>query len=309
MAKGKRPDTKRGAPITHPMRERPIVYPPVGLCIYCGATAGGGVKLTKEHIVPLGLGGGFILPLASCSSCAAITGSFEQICQRKIFGAYRKHLGLKSNRRKDDHEYAILHLQNLDGTVSERLVHISSYPRYLVLPKFPEPGIMRGVPDAPLTATFEIHGDMPQINKIAAMQGGQPMLNTYFDLMAFARMVAKIGYAFAVAEVGWKNIEPVADDFILGKDPEAAGAVVGQMYYPIARRSGSMHWIATRYIQHAETIYVIASIQLFCEFSPFVYSVVAGKLKPTPEFFTRRDNNNLGADFIAYLKKHHARPG
>ena len=43
------------------------VFPPVGRCIYCGGDGGG--TLTKEHIFPAGLGGGLVLPRASCTSC------------------------------------------------------------------------------------------------------------------------------------------------------------------------------------------------------------------------------------------------
>src|SRR5450759_2184663 len=46
---------------------------PVGSCIYCAKPEG----LTDEHIVPLGLGGNFILPKASCKKCNAITSAFE----------------------------------------------------------------------------------------------------------------------------------------------------------------------------------------------------------------------------------------
>src|SRR5665213_1960681 len=51
-----------------------ITFPPVGACIYCGATEG----LTKEHIIPLGLGGQFVLPAASCPACSKITSDFER---------------------------------------------------------------------------------------------------------------------------------------------------------------------------------------------------------------------------------------
>src|SRR5689334_18963196 len=38
----------------------------VGSCVYCGAGQG---ELTREHIVPLGLGGTFVLPASSCKRC------------------------------------------------------------------------------------------------------------------------------------------------------------------------------------------------------------------------------------------------
>ena len=55
------------------------IYPPVGRCIYCGATeppADIG-RFTDEHIIPLAMGGNLILPQASCKQC-------EKIINREI---------------------------------------------------------------------------------------------------------------------------------------------------------------------------------------------------------------------------------
>lgn len=53
-------------------------YPPVGQCIYCGRMPPE-VALEEEHIIPLAINGGLILPDASCRRCAdAINTDFEQ---------------------------------------------------------------------------------------------------------------------------------------------------------------------------------------------------------------------------------------
>ena len=49
-------------------------FPRVGKCIYCGSTD----KLTDEHVLPLGLSGTAVLPDASCTERAKITGKVEQ---------------------------------------------------------------------------------------------------------------------------------------------------------------------------------------------------------------------------------------
>lgn len=45
----------------------------IGKCIYCGSTD----NLTREHVVPRGLGGPWLLLKASCKKCARITSDFE----------------------------------------------------------------------------------------------------------------------------------------------------------------------------------------------------------------------------------------
>src|SRR3546814_3930149 len=76
----------------------PITYPPVGQCIYCGSTK---EPLGKEHIIPYGLGGNLVLPKASCKGCEAITGGFEQVCLRTMFGPARLRLNMPTRRRKE----------------------------------------------------------------------------------------------------------------------------------------------------------------------------------------------------------------
>jgi len=71
------------------------IYLPVNLCIYCSATD----ALSEEHIVPFGLGGRWVLPKASCAGCASKTSTFEQTCQRTMFGPMRMYYDLPARRR------------------------------------------------------------------------------------------------------------------------------------------------------------------------------------------------------------------
>ena len=111
------------------------VFSPVGFCIYCG-----GGKLTKEHVFPKGLGGGLILPRASCASCQTEIHSFETICMRQTLLPYRKNTGL------------VRHLNDLPARVPLTLdlelqgptqVALHSHPNVVVLPGFRDlPGIL-----------------------------------------------------------------------------------------------------------------------------------------------------------------------
>jgi hypothetical protein len=65
------------------------IYLCVGRCIYCDADD---VKLTDEHIIPLGLYSPGILPKASCPKCAVVTSRIEGKVLRSEFGSIRLHL-------------------------------------------------------------------------------------------------------------------------------------------------------------------------------------------------------------------------
>ena len=71
-------------------------YPAVNRCIYCGTDR----ALSDEHIIPLGLGGRWVLPKASCPVCAEKTSAFERTCQRTMFGLLRMYYDLPTRRPK-----------------------------------------------------------------------------------------------------------------------------------------------------------------------------------------------------------------
>src|SRR5262245_1110250 len=84
------------------MATQPKLFPPVGRCIYCDTADG---PLSKEHVIPFGLGGNFILPRASCKACAKITSAFERTCLRQMYGDLRTKYGAPSRRPKKRPKY------------------------------------------------------------------------------------------------------------------------------------------------------------------------------------------------------------
>ena len=84
----------------------------IGYCIYCGANES---DLSKEHIVPLALGGNMALPKASCSKCAVITSQFERFCARKVLGPFRVRTGAPTRRPNLRPTNLPLGLIDLDG--------------------------------------------------------------------------------------------------------------------------------------------------------------------------------------------------
>jgi len=69
----------------------------IGYCIYCGSTQ---PPLTREHIIPEGLGGRDFIAEASCAKCQIITSKFEQQFLRGINWPARVKLGMRGRKRK-----------------------------------------------------------------------------------------------------------------------------------------------------------------------------------------------------------------
>jgi glutaredoxin len=162
------------------------VYNAVGRCIYCGAGAEN--RLSREHIVPIGLGGGLVLSKASCESCSKITQKFEEICLRKIFLPYRVYVGLMRHRKE------------LRESIKEN-------GEFLIIPRiFGEPGLICGRPPGnPLVFTYLLYADGQEIDHhVQRLAAGE----ICFDMAAFARMLAKIAHSYVVAELGLDGVDP-----------------------------------------------------------------------------------------------------
>lgn len=261
-------------------------YRPVWKCIYCGDEAG--KKLGREHIIAAGLKGDHILPRASCSKCAKITGKFEAIVANKNFGTFRRVMDIRSGRRPPPTELLRLAIKNPDGSFTERLVDPSDYPAQLLLPKLPRPGVLTGNIHAPLMCDFK-WVNLSQSRQLAIEErlGGEVAMTVSFDVYAFIRMVAKIGYATAAAEIGLENFTSYVTRFILGQQPEVIGGFVGQTDWILdgLRSDQAMHHMYIYVVPFEGRHLVIAGVHLFCAHTPIVYTVVVGKLAPTESFW------------------------
>ena len=72
-------------------KEKPRVFKPANRCIYCEE---GKPPITREHVMPRGLGGGIIYPKASCEECRKVIHEVETYCLRGPFLSHRLELGL-----------------------------------------------------------------------------------------------------------------------------------------------------------------------------------------------------------------------
>lgn len=183
----------RSHDVTAPKR-----YRPVGCCIYCGATK----DLTEEHIVPYALNGAWVLPASSCSSCRRVTGAFEQDALRIGFTGYRIQKNFRTRRPKERKQMKVQVTRHKDGAVKE--VFYDEYensPKCLMHMRLQPPGILVGRDKSygihPAMSML-INSDVPDWAnrlRVAFATVIQP-----YDHTSVARMLAKIGHAYACAE-------------------------------------------------------------------------------------------------------------
>ncbi|MGN8092827.1 hypothetical protein [Methylobacterium sp. 22177] len=247
-------------------------YAAVGRCIYCGIE---GVRLGEEHIIPFGLNGNIVLPSSSCDDCSRITGRFEGVCQRKLLGNIRIKLGLKTRRKKDRPAKLEIYIKTPAGeTVTE--VDVVNYPHMFAVPILDEARILLGAP--------EFHSDLigcgiwanvpeeevrPYIEKerhglrVGAVQAD-----------VFCRMLAKIAYSFATAELGYGNFRPLILPIILGKSSNYGHLIGGLPQAP--EPSAQLHEVSLEYRIVGLQVYIVVNVRLFGQAGAPQYHVVVG---------------------------------
>jgi hypothetical protein len=192
-------------------------YPPAGRCIYCGSTEG---NLSKEHIVAYALNGNWVLPKASCRTCQEIIQKYEEACLRVMFKPLRTRLGMQSRRPKEDH--LNVEVTRRDGTRGTIRVHHKDFPVVAYGMHLPAAGIVVGHPPTDkfhTTILFRFHEG--EVEKFREGVAGIVKIGA-FDATAFMRMLAKIAYSFAAAEIGTAGLHPMLADLVLARAPNSA---------------------------------------------------------------------------------------
>jgi hypothetical protein len=254
------------------------VYQPMGRCIYCGSTEG----LEKEHILPFGLSGTAVLPAASCRRCAAVTGAIEQTLLRGSFWPVRVFRNLKSRTKHKDAPATFPVIVVRNGLEEVVQLAVDELPILLHFPLFPPPAYLS---QSSLKAGIDLSG-------LATVRFGRDPREAGYSFggsairfkdqqrpVAFARMIAKIGYAFAAAEGMLSDLdgEPLIVPAIIDK-PDEIGQWVGTMTDPPRAHPGLLHRVV---IHHEwEQGLLFAEVQLFADSETPSYGVILGKLRP-----------------------------
>ena len=249
-----------------------LVYPPVGRCIYCRAEGTRSAPLEKEHIVAYGLGGDWILPKASCRRCATVTGEVERYCQREMFRTCRVRMSLPSRAGHPD--TLPLDVIGPDGRRLRHDVPADEAPMALLGFRFPEPGLLRGLPP---TENFEgtvIAKPFDEAAWKTRPQGTRFKIGE-FNMLTFARMLAKIAHAYMVAARGLDAFLPYLPDLILGRSTTAPYWVGGDPQ-PLSPEE-ALHHVFRQDCLRAGRIYHLVAVHLFAVADMPRYHVVVGE--------------------------------
>jgi hypothetical protein len=267
-------------------------YDPVGKCIYCDAP----VYSTKpgsrtspfggEHIIPEGIGGTLELPDASCQTCEDTTGRLvEGDTLGRTLKALRVFLNLKK-AGKGSHP-KILPLEVADQPDGRRRiipdVPIDIYPIAFMLPVYHPPEFSPTATEygkairAATVASLRI-----DLKALYRLYGVVSFATAYWDNAMLCRMLAKIGHAFAVAEIGETRFRPFLKEFISKGDVAGMSLVGCSPEYEKIPASTGLHTVGLGYQRHRSTTYVVASIRLFAQYGTPVYRVVVGESLETP---------------------------
>jgi hypothetical protein len=250
-------------------------YDPVGVCIYCGSD-GASERLTDEHIVPYALGGIAVLPKSSCNRCCDITSAFEMVCARELYGSFRAREGLPTRRPLE---------RRSEVSVQDSAGHYTTVPEKGAVALFPivrlaPPGALRIPPVEPdgwEGVELGVKSDSPrEIGHWAKLQSSSLTFPLTIKLSAFARLCAKIGHGFAVAQFSLTGFEHWLPPYILGENSQL-GYVVGSSDAPQQSDSvaASLNWSIHEAALHN---LLVINVHLFPGMGQPPVSVVAGAI-------------------------------
>jgi hypothetical protein len=180
-------------------------YGHLGRCAYCPETT----NLSKEHIIAFGLGSNLVVHSASCEKCRAATSKVEDFVLRKYVCALRSFLSLpsrKPHQRPDGYKLALRRA----GRAWTQKVPLDKHPGVIRFVMFDPPGRVSGRP--PVQETFNVRLIDAQIFpdmalRLARLGADAAEDRVTMNAMMLARMLSKIGHAFAVAELGLEAFE------------------------------------------------------------------------------------------------------
>jgi hypothetical protein len=248
-------------------------YGPVGKCIYCGSTN----NLSREHIVPVGLSGTAVLLAASCDACARVTGKVERALLRGSMWPVRVLRQLRSRRPREAPKTESLEVER-HGKLEKLQIALEEYPVLLPLPIFEMPAELGGPPTPHGVLVKGLHTISfgPRPGEVMQRLGATRVRLTRSDQPGESdRLVAKIAYCYAIAQLGSDAFERVfVLNGILGRQDDI-GRWVGTWRDVAGPYPGLLHRLSLQQTGEA----VLVEVQLFADSETPSYIVVVGQLK------------------------------
>ena len=255
------------------------VYPPAGRCIYCGTSQ---PPLSREHIIPLSLGGNLLIPKASCKVCAKIINSeIETPIAHHEWGLFRSKRTFPTRRKKKRKTH--ITIQGRDGV--QRSIPIGHHSTPVPMYKFGEARILAGLPlglgdDQRWTMVM-----LSRHDEEMAMQQRFPEWNRTHTFRAmphrFARLIAKIGHGYGTAELGFGTFTPLTTDLILGRSDDYYFYVGGSWDIDAAIPGGNHITNISFRFTSSHTAWAVVDIRLFSAVETPSYHVVVGEIDLT----------------------------
>jgi hypothetical protein len=250
-------------------------YLPVGRCVYCLSTE----NLSKEHIIPLAFGGELILPKASCEKHREATSKIENFILRKYLCALRSHLGLPSRKPGERPDGYPLKLSR-KGRTWKKKVSLADHPGYFRFIMFATPpGRVTGQP--PVQETFSIRlidvHVFPDIAQRLARLGADSFEDhVTINALALARFVAKIGHAFAMAELGPDLFEECYITHLIDGNAPDWNYWIGSYDRGEDIAASELHEL--RFVRRGDDLSVV--VHLLVPYCPrYAYEVIVGRLR------------------------------
>jgi len=194
-----------------------------------------------------------------------------------LYDPGRHHLGIKG--RKSKKPKGRLPMRTEDGTGIEK-VEKDNHPGVIGGFQYDFPGILLGLPPGgEQSGRFQmapVVADFPQ--RVRGL--GRPynlLVGHGVDAEIFRRVLAKIGHAYAVAELGLEGFEPLLLGAIDGTRPYDLPWLVGSSSGAQDRGTGPEHEIGFAAL---DTNLVVVRMHLFARHGLSPHYVVAGRKRP-----------------------------
>lgn len=247
----------------------------VGRCLYCDSTQS---PLTREHVLPRGLGGNvppdassdaIVLLNASCEECREITRRLEEDCLSGMMGPARARL--KMNRRDRAKATRPAKITYRDGTQAADELPIEYIPAAMIIPSFPTAGVFCGDNWNPgpidlmqMILDEERRLQNPQIREIT--------LTLRYNVSSYSRMICKIALGIARYNFGPDAFNSIVGEYIRTGNANSNFFVGG--YRGLSNSPADVDSLHRISLWHHNN-HIVVTIQLFASVNgPVNYSVV-----------------------------------
>jgi hypothetical protein len=220
------------------------------------------------------------LPQASCHQCEKITSFLDGFIARSVFYQVRAAADMQTRRKLPSEFPVIIHFE--DGRQEQVMVPADIHPATLVLPRFTPPDLLSGrSPDGHFRFTYKTwmrpSAAFDEFVKQRGAQRGEVVAS--IKPQQFSRVMAKIAYAYAVAQLGLGGFKPLLLDLIHQRNVHRGPELVGSDPETPPPASTRVHELD--FLPHPT--FVVVRLRLFAsssidgEHAMPVYLIVAGE--------------------------------